>query len=77
MHFKKHNKILTSEKSLQKYISIEVIQDYASHYLKTFWQTFLKRNKEEEDTTTTHNPDISATDDQVEGAAEANTLYNS
>ena len=72
MHFKKHNKILTSEKSLQKYISIEVIQDYASHYLKTFWQTFLKRNKEEEDT---RNPDISATDDQVEG--EANTLYNS
>jgi len=77
MHFKKHNKILTSEKSLQKYISIEVIQDYASHYLKTFWQTFLKRNKEEEDTTTTHNPDISATDDQVEGEEEANTLYNS
>ena len=76
MHFKKHNKILTSEKSLQKYISIEVIQDYASHYLKTFWQTFLKRNKEEEDTTT-HNPDISATDDQVEGEEEANTLYNS
>jgi len=74
MHFKKHNKILTSEKSLQKYISIEVIQDYASHYLKTFWQTFLKRNKEEEDT---HNPDISATDDQVEGEEEANTLYNS
>ena len=68
---------MTSEKSLQKYISIEVIQDYASHYLKTFWQTFLKRNKEEEDTTTTHNPDISATDDQVEGEEEANTLYNS
>ena len=62
---------------MQKYISIEVIQDYASHYLKTFWQTFLKRNKEEEDTTTTHNPDISATDDQVEGEEEANTLYNS
>lgn len=60
----------------KKYISIEVIQDYASHYLKTFWQTFLKRNKEE-DTTTTHNPDISATDDQVEGEEEANTLYNS
>ena len=77
MHFKKHNKILTSEKSLQKYISIEVIQDYASHYLKTFWQTFLKRNKEEEEDTTTHNPDISATDDQVEGEEEANTLYNS
>ena len=74
MHFKKHNKILTSEKSFQKYISIEVIQDYASHYLKTFWQTFLKRNKEEEDT---RNPDISATDDQVEGEEEANTLYNS
>ena len=75
MHFKKHNKILTSEKSLQKYISIEVIQDYASHYLKTFWQTFLKRNKEEEEDT--RNPDISATDDQVEGEEEANTLYNS
>ena len=63
---------------MQKYISIEVIQDYASHYLKTFWQTILKRNKEEEDdttTTNTHNPDISATDDQVEGE-QANTLYN-
>ena len=75
MHFK--TKFRHPKKSLQKYISIEVIQDYASHYLKTFWQTFLKRNKEEEDTTTTHNPDISATDDQVEGEEEANTLYNS
>jgi len=76
MHFKKHNKILTSEKSLQKYISIEVIQDYASHYLKTFWQTILKRNKDDTTTTNTHNPDISATDDQVEGEQESNTLYN-
>ena len=57
---------------MQKYISIEVIQDYASHYLKTFWQTILK---EDTTTTNTHNPDISATDDQVEGE-QANTLYN-
>ena len=47
----KDNKRRTEQKphkklNLQNDISIEVIQDYASHYLKTFWP-------QKEDTTTT------------------------